>query len=175
MSSRSANPEEWVTLALLGRTRGIRGELTSIAFSKPERFTALDQVYLFGVGRPYQVESTWWHGATLIFKFQGIDSIDAAEELVGSEVRVPREQRAELDSGEYFQSDLVGCQVVDRHTGQPIGPVTRFDEAGGSSGLLVVGRDLLIPFARAICVEIDLQARRIVVDLPDGLRDLNQS
>jgi ribosomal 30S subunit maturation factor RimM len=52
--------------------------------------------------------------------------------------------------------------------------VTRFEESGGS-GLLVVGKDLLVPFARAICVEIDLAGRRIVVDLPEGLKDLNQS
>jgi len=46
---------------------------------------------------------------------------------------------------------------------------------GGGSGLLVVEGGLLIPFARSICVEIDVQARRIAVDLPEGLRELNQS
>jgi 16S rRNA processing protein RimM len=175
VTPQSANSEAWVTLAILGRTRGIRGELTSVAFSKPERFAGLDRVYLFGNGAPYRVQSTWWHGSTLIFKFEGIDSISAAEELIGSEVRVPREQRAQLEPGEYFQSDLLGCQVVDRRSGQPIGQVTAFDEGGGGSGMLVVGRDLLIPFVRAICVEIDMPARRIAVELPEGLRDLNQS
>jgi ribosomal 30S subunit maturation factor RimM len=43
----------------------------------------------------------------------------------------------------------------------------------GGSGILVVGKDLMIPFARSICVEIDVPAKRIAVDLPAGLKDLN--
>jgi 16S rRNA processing protein RimM len=62
--------------------------------------------------------------------------------------------------------------VIDRRTGASIGKVTAFDDGGGS-GLLVVG-DLLIPFARAICVEIDPAARRIAVELPEGLLDVNR-
>jgi 16S rRNA processing protein RimM len=93
--------------------------------------------------------------------------------LYGSEVRIPASSRIPLDDGEFFQDDLIGCDVVDRRTGAPIGRVTAFDESGGA-GNLVVG-DLLIPFARAICVEIDPAARRIAVELPEGLKDLNRS
>ena len=71
-------------------------------------------------------------------------------------------------------SDLVGCQVVERRTGQPMGLVTGWLE-GGPSGLLQVGNDLLIPFVRSICVVVDTAARRIDVELPEGLRDLNRS
>jgi ribosomal 30S subunit maturation factor RimM len=80
-----------------------------------------------------------------------------------------------LDPGEFFQSDLVGCQVVDLRTGQAIGLVTAIDDAGGPGGTLVVGRGLMIPFARSICKEIDLAAHRIGVELPEGLLDLNPS
>jgi 16S rRNA processing protein RimM len=92
--------------------------------------------------------------------------------LRGSEVRIPASERVELDPGEYFQSDLIGCDVVDRRTGESIGHVTDFDDGAGS-GLLVVG-ELLIPFTRAICVEIDPVSRRIAVELPEGLKDLNR-
>jgi 16S rRNA processing protein RimM len=168
-----ASPEEWITLAVLGRIRGNRGELTAVPFSKPERYENLREVYLFGDGSQYRVESAWWHSGVLVFKFAGIDSISDAEALRGAEVRVPRSQRIELEPGEYFQSDLLGCQVVDARTGNPIGQVTALDEGGGAGGLLVVGRDMLIPFARSICKEIDLESRRITVDLPEGLLDLN--
>jgi len=173
----TSSPEtagDWVTVAVLGRTRGNRGELTAQSFSdKPERYQELREVYLFGEGARYEVESAWFHGSTLIFKFHGIDTISAAEALVGSEVRIPRSQRRSLDAGEFYHSDLIGCQVIDRHTGDPIGLVTAFDEGGGS-GLLVVGDDLLIPFARSICIEIDLSGRRIVAELPEGLKGLNR-
>ncbi len=133
---------------------------------------------MFGSGGsdsgPYEVESTWFHNGTLIFKFRGVDTISTAELLVGSEVRVPLEQRTPLDPGEFFQDDLVGCQVIDRRTGQPLGTVSGWEDGGGA-GLLVLDDGSLIPFARPICVEIDPAAKRIVVELPEGLKDLNRS
>ena len=170
----SSTPEDgWVTIALLGKPRGNRGELTAVSLSsKPERFETLDEVFLFGSGARYKVESTWFHNGALIFKFTGIDSISEAEPLRGAEVRVPASERVSLEEGEFFQSDLIGCDVVDRRTGESIGRVTDWDDGGGS-GLLVVG-DLLIPFTRSICVEIDPAGRRIAVELPDGLQDLNR-
>lgn len=174
---------EWVAVALLGKTRGNRGELTAAALSgKAERYQALREVYLFANARPgapgfagerMEIESAWFHNGGLILKFRGVDSITEAERLSGAEVRVPAAERVALDPGEYFQSDLIGCEVVDRATGGPLGRVTAWDD-GGASGLLVLEDGLLIPFARAICVEIDTARRRIAVDLPEGLRDLNR-
>ncbi len=165
---------EWVTVAVLGRTRGNRGEVTALPLSsKPERYEELKEVFLFGSGERFEVESTWFHQASLVFKFKGIDSISDAERLAGAEVRVPKSQRAALEPGEYFQSDLVGCEVVDRRTGQAYGRVRAWQDGGGS-GLLEVEDGLLIPFARAICVEIDPGSKRIAVELPEGLKDLNR-
>ena len=169
------NPPDpgWITVALLGKTRGNRGEITAVALSsKLERYEALREVYLFGSGTRYEVESTWFHDATLIFKFRGIDSISAAEELIGAEVRVPESERVALDPGEFFVSDLVGCEVIDRRSGRSLGRVSALDDGGGT-GLLVVG-SLLIPFVRSICVEIDPSARHIAVELPEGIEDLNR-
>jgi 16S rRNA processing protein RimM len=168
------NPPDWITVAILGKTRGNRGEITALALSsKPERYQTLRDVYLFGSGARYEVESTWFHDATLIFKFRGVDSISAAEELSGAEVRIPAAERVPLDPGEFFVSDLVGCEVIDRRSGRSLGRVSALDDGGGT-GLLVVG-NLLIPFARSICVEIEPAARRIAVELPEGLEELNRS
>ena len=170
--------DQWVAVALLGKTRGNRGELTALALSsKPERYEALHDVYLFGEGLPsagekHEVESSWFHDGILILKFRGVDSISDAERLSGAEVRVPFSERAPLEEGEFFEDDLIGCEVLERATGQSLGRVSAWLDGGGS-GLLVVG-DLLIPFARHICVEIDPANRRIAVELPDGLKDLNR-
>jgi 16S rRNA processing protein RimM len=120
---------------------------------------------------PMDVERTWMHGDQLIFKFAGVDSISDAQRLAGADVAIPLDQRVELPEGEYFQSDLIGCEVVDT-SGRSLGIVTDFEETGGTP-LLHVGPDLLIPFARSICVNIDIAARRIEVHLPEGLEDLN--
>ena len=169
----------WVAIAQLGKTRGNRGEVTAVALSnKPERYQALREVFLFAPdgsagGEKYEIESTWFHVGTLVFKFRGVDTISDAELLYGREVRIPVSQRTTLDEGEYFQSDLIGCEVVDKRTGESMGRVTAWDEGGGA-GLLVVDNNLLIPFARSICVEIDPAAKRIAVELPEGLKDLNR-
>ena len=172
-------PDEWVAVALLGKTRGNHGELTAVALgSKPERYERLREVYLFG-GRGvsgterHEVESTWFQRGGLVFKFRGVDSISEAERLVGAEVRIPAAERDPLEPGEFYQSDLIGCEVVDRRPGESLGRVESWQDGGGA-GLLVVEGDRLIPFARSICVEIDVAAKRILVELPEGLLDLNQ-
>ena len=169
----------WIAIALLGKTRGNRGEVTALALgNKPERYQALGKVYLAG-GSPgcperLAVETAWFHSGTLIFKFRGVDSISDAEKLTGAEVRVPLSERVGLEPGEFFLSDLEGCQVVDRRTGETLGSVTGWEDAGGT-GLLVVDGAWTIPFARSLCVEIDPAARRIAVELPEGLKDLNRT
>jgi 16S rRNA processing protein RimM len=168
----------WVTVALLGKTRGNRGEVTALPLSsKQERYQALQEVHLFQPnGSSYgvaSVETTWFHDSTLIFKFRGVDTISDAEKLAGMEVRVPFSERAALDAGEYFESDLIGCEVIDRKTGATLGHITSFQDGGGS-GLLEIDGDWLLPFARSMCVEIDPQAKRILVEVPEGLKEVNR-
>lgn len=168
----------WVTLAILGKPRGNRGELTAISLAQSlDRFASLRDVYLFGSGfgpgAHHTLESSWIHGGALILKFAGIDSISDAEPFTGAELRIPASERAQPEPGAYFHSDLIGCTVVHCHTGQSLGCVAALDESAGS-GLLVLDNGALIPFARSICVEIAPERREIVIDPPEGLLDLNQ-
>ncbi len=128
---------------------------------------------MFGSGARFEIESVWDHGGELIFKFGGIDTISDAQPLVGSEVRIPFDQRLQLPPGEFFQSDLVGCEVWESGTGALLGCVSAWQDWGGH-GVLVVNEDLMIPFVSSICVSIDPAAKRIVVDLPQGLKEVNQ-
>lgn len=169
----SSTDQDWITVAILGRTRGNRGELTAISLSKPERCEALREVFLFPEGERQEVESAWFHSGRLILKFRGVDSISDAERLEGREVRVPLSERLALDPGEYYESDLIGCEVWERATGESLGRVTGLQETGGS-GLLEVEDWLLIPFVRSICVAIEPAEHRIVVELPAGLKELNE-
>ncbi len=149
----------WVTVARLGRAWGNRGELAAVSLtSKPERFQRLGEVFLFRDGSARAVRSRWRRcGNTRgewIFKFRGVDTISEAEQLERRRGAHPDGERVALEEGEYFQSDLIGCEVRDRATGELVGVVTGWEDAG-SAGLLEVGERLLIPFARSICVEID--------------------
>ena len=158
-----------VTIARLLHPRGNKGEIAAIPLSSnPERVRRA-----FVNGSEYEIENVWRHGERIVFKFRGVDSISTAEPLSGAEVGIPREQRSELPEGEYYNDDLIGCSVFDRH-GAEIGTVRCWHEYGGPLLLEVdaQGRELLIPFAKSICIEIDLSRNRIVVDLPEGLIDL---
>ena len=164
-----------MTIAHILRARGIRGEVAAIALtSRPERFSDLKLVTLFSPAgaAEHEIESVWQHGERWIFKFRGIDSMTDAEKLANSEIRIPKTERPPAPEGEYYYSDLLGCEVIDRSTGESLGPVTDWQEYSGT-GLLEVGK-LMIPFARSICVVIDVPGRRIEVDLPEGLKDLER-
>jgi len=168
------NSDDWVSVAVLGRPRGNRGELTAESLSsRPERFARLKDVRLVGDGSAYQVEEVWEHAGALVFKFRGVDSISEAELLRGAEVQVPQAERVELEPGEYFHSDLIGCEVRDRASGRVIGRVTSFEEYGGPP-LIEIDGGMLIPFVKAICVDIRPLEKLIQVDLPEGLEDLGK-
>lgn len=155
-----------VTIAEIVRARGNKGEVAAIPLSdNPERIRRA-----IVNGQTYEVENVWRHGDHVIFKFRGVDSIDSAEALAGADIMIPVEERAALPEGEYFQTDLVGCAVVTRE-GVTVGTVTGWQEYGGPPLLEVDahGKEALIPFAKSICVNIDLGSRRITVDLPEGL------
>ena len=167
------NGAGWVSIALLGRPRGNRGEVTAESLSsRPARFSELGEVRLTSDGNFYHVEEVWDHDGTLVFKFGGVDSITDAEKLRGAEVQVPMADRISLEPGEYFHSDVIGCEVRERGSGRLVGHVTRFEEYGGPPLIEIDGGRLLIPFVKAICVDIRPELKRIEVELPAGLEDL---
>lgn len=169
---------ERVVIAEILRSRGNRGEvLAESTTDVPGRLEGLKRANVRradGVELMLDTEQVWRHGEQWVFKFAGIDSIDEAEKLRGADIWISKSERGELRAGEYFRSDLLGCLVRDEVTGQDLGPVTGFEQYGGSLLLAVAneGREVLIPFVPEICRAVDVQAKRIGVALPDGLLEL---
>ena len=108
-----------------------------------------------------------------MLKFAGVDSISDAEQLVGMELQIPQEQRAELQAGAAYVSDLVGCEVLVNTVGElvGIGTVSDVQFGAGEAPLLVVKgeREYLVPYAEAFLKATDLPGRRIEMELPEGL------
>ena len=168
-----------LSIARILRTRGNRGEVAAeILTDFPERFETLKsrEVSLWKENaRPFQLilESYWFHKSRIILKFQGISSISDAEALRDYELLVPREEAFSLPRGAYYQFDLLGCAVKDPRGlcyGEVKGVV-----AQGSGYLLEVEssqREILIPFAEEWLVRIDVEAKEIVLNLPEGLVNL---
>ncbi len=166
----------WVAVGRIVRPRGNRGELiTEIYSTQPGRGERLREVRLEKDSRSRMatVEEFWVHDGKPVFKFEGVDSISDAQVWVGSDVLVPESERALPEEGEYSHADLIGCVVLGRVDGKRIGVVEGIEEGGGPVLLRLAGeKEILIPFARAICPEIDVDRKEIRVDLPEGLLDL---
>lgn len=114
------------------------------------------------------------HGR-LILKLRGIDSISQLEGWVGAELGVSEEQIPPAEEGTFYTFHLKGCDVVTTNQ-ESVGTVTDVLDSGGTHILKVEGKEgeLLIPFAVSYLRRIDLGQRRIEVDLPEDLRDLNK-
>ena len=164
-----------IAVGKLIRPRGNRGEMIAVIYStQPGRAERLTEVTLEFDHRStvFPVEEVWIHDGKPVFKFAGIDSIDEAEEWSGADILVPDSERLIPEPGEYTHADLIGCSVE-----QPgfRGRVVSVEDFGGPSLLKVVaedGREILVPFANAICKQIDIASKTIRVELPEGLLEL---
>ena len=199
-SPADASAQKFVTVARILRARGNKGEVAAELLTDfPDRLHQQTEVFLAANSAAPQkaaLQSFWVdrnHTGRCVFHFAGVSSINEAEKLRGLNVQIPWEQRAELPSGTYFVTDLIGCSVFELPTAAPhvvsspcslaesprfLGQVRDVYFPGeGQPGTPLLALDtlqgeLLIPLAEDICRKIDLPARRIEVLLPDGLRDL---
>jgi 16S rRNA processing protein RimM len=119
--------------------------------------------------------SVRFHKGRPIVGIAGVDTMTAAEGLAGVELRIPIDRLSPLPADTFYYHDLVGCAVETR-TGDVVGTVTGVEGEPGGYRLVVAGAhgEVLIPLAAAICTTIDIPGRKIVVDPPEGLLDLNQ-
>jgi 16S rRNA processing protein RimM len=173
---------EWITLAVVIKTQGRRGEVavelhTDVRdrFRRDMRLWALAKD---GARREVTVEDLWPHKSFLVLKFQGIETINDAEPLVGAELQLPLSERAELEPGWTYLSDLIGCTVFDGS--REIGAIEDVQFGAGEAPLLVVrGKEqgaklpYEIPFAEAYLEKLDLERRQVRMELPEGLLDVN--
>lgn len=169
-----------VTVGRIGRAHGIRGAVVvgvrtdepELRFAKGSRFDTDPS----GVG-PLTVAATKVHARELLVRFEGIDDRDAAEELRGTWLLV---DSAEIpppdDPDEFNDTDLVGL-AVRTLDGTCVGTVD--DVLHPAQDVLVVkaldGRELMIPFVKAIVPDVDLKSGVIAVDPPEGLLNLDAS
>ena len=163
-----------VVVARIVKTRGLKGEVVAeILTDFPERFELLDTVTAvrqMGEELDLKIEKFWFQNGRVILKFAGYDTIESGETLRNADICVPESEVVELDKGEYFDWQLAGCQVVTI-TDEQIGEVRELMRTGGTDLLVVQGeaKEYLIPFANAICVEVDIENKLIRIDPPDGL------
>lgn len=115
-----ADDRSFVSVAAIVRVRGRIGEVAATILTDiPQRLTTLRDVLLLdsaGRRRGARVRRCWLsssRGGQAIFHFEGIDSINEAQKLVGCEVQIPLAARAPVPAGKYYVTDLIGCEVLE--------------------------------------------------------------
>ncbi len=179
-TQRATGDVPYLTVAKIARPRGNRGEVAAMnlcgdlrCFSQGAR---LDVVLADRTRVELEVERAWEHNGRLILKFAGFDTISDAERLRLAKARLRKDAIEPPGEGEYLVDDLVGCRMVEESSGRDLGKVDAVYEPPGDVLLLSVldsgRRELLVPFAEEICPEVDIEARRILVRLPEGMEAL---
>jgi 16S rRNA processing protein RimM len=170
------------------KTQGRRGEVAvELHTDVPGRFRQGMRLWALAKDaqrRELTVEDLWPHKSFLVLKFQGIETISDAEPLLGAELQLPRSERAQLEPGWTYLSDLIGCTVFDGP--REIGQIEDVQFGAGEAPLLVVrNRERCeeekrqaklpyeIPFAQAYLEKLDLELRQVRMKLPEGLLEVN--
>jgi len=160
------------------KTQGRRGEVASELHSDvPNRFHAGMRLWALaddGSRRELNIEELWPHKSYMVLKFTGVDSISDAEALVGCELQVPETERAKLEPGWSYVSDMVGCAVFDGD--REIGRVQDVQFGAGEAPLLTIkagSKEYEIPYAEAYLTTTDLEHKKICMKLPEGMLEVN--
>jgi 16S rRNA processing protein RimM len=191
---------EWTVIAHLLRPQGRKGEvLAELLTDFPGQFKERKRLFLVAPGfagdtdasKPVEIIDFWLptgkNEGRIVLQFAESSSIEEAEQIAGLDVVTSREDRIPLPEDASYISDLVGCTVFDH--GSCIGTVHDVQFATSADGrrklsdtapLLAItprvgGDDLLVPFVKGFLLSIDLVGKRIEMNLPDGLLDLNHS
>jgi 16S rRNA processing protein RimM len=130
------------------------------------------------------LENFWPHKEWMILKFQGIDSINDAEPLKGAEIQIPLEERAQLEEGATYVADLVGCRVYVRDSRpstadaavREVGAITDISFGAGEAPILEIRdgqKEYLVPLAQEYIRSLDTAAKRLELQLPEGMLELD--
>ena len=176
---------DFITLARVVKTQGRHGEVGAEMHSDvPGRFAEGMKLFALpksqdlkiqGTRRELEVENLWPHKGLVVLKFRGVDSMNDAELLIGSELQVPRGERADLEPGWTYVSDLIGCTVVDH--AREVGRIEDVQFGAGEAPLLIVansaGKKFDVPFAEAYLEGVNIAQQQVRMNLPEGMLELN--
>jgi 16S rRNA processing protein RimM len=172
----SGGETELIEIGRLVRRHGVRGEIRlrpynpdSATLQPPQRVALAAD----GSGVEWiRVTALRRHQKYLLLRFEGIESANDADALIGRTLFVPRDQLPELGEDEIYHCDLIGCRVVT-DGGDELGAVAEILSTGSNDVLVIRdgGREYLVPWIDDVVVEVDTAAALITIHPLPGLLD----
>jgi len=157
------------------KPHGIKGEVKINPVSpRLERFKYLNRIHIRKDSvKTYSIEHLRITGGFVYLKFHQINSRTDAEELRGCEVLINDSQLINLEEDEYFVHDLIGC-VVKTEDGQTLGILTDIWQNSSNDVYVVrnkMGREILLPAIKDVLKSVEIENKKIIVHILDGLID----
>ena len=171
--------EELLLVGRVARAHGNKGHvIVNLETDFPEERFQAGQILMVGPeerAEAKRIRQVRFHNGRPVIALEGVETMDDAEALAGADLRMSTAAMGPLPANTFYRHDLVGCEVRDGRE-RVIGEVTDVEGTLGQNRLVVQGRhgEVLIPMVAAICLEVDVAAKRIVVNPPEGLLDLNE-
>jgi 16S rRNA processing protein RimM len=169
---------EYFDVGKIVNTQGIKGEVRviSITNTPEERYYKGAPLTWFGEkGEKIEltVRSHRTHKQFDLLAFEDYPTINEVEPLVGGVLRISEEYLLELDEGEYYLHEIIGCTVVDEE-GAELGQVKEV-LSPGANDVWVVSRkgkkDLLLPYIDPVILDVDVENKKIIAHVLEGLDD----
>jgi 16S rRNA processing protein RimM len=168
--------EEYITIGEIVNTQGVRGEVRVLPHTDfPERFQELDATLIYHLNQrfTYHITSSREHKQFIIVKFAEVEDMNAAEKLKGALIQITPDQLMPLPKDNYYIFEIVGLDVYTVAE-EKLGRVKQVLKTGANDVYVVkppAGADILVPALKQVVKEINLEANRMVVELPEGLLD----
>lgn len=166
--------QEFLELGQIVNTFGIKGMIKVKPFTDDiTRFDNIKNIYVETnkTENQYEIEEVKYHKGMVLIKFKGIDSIEEAELLRNSYLKIHRKDEPELEEGTYYIADLIGLEVYSDE-GSLLGKLDDIYNTGSNDIYVVkdeLGKQLLLPAISDVIKKIDLQQKKIVVHILKGL------
>uniref|UniRef100_A0A151UGW7 Ribosome maturation factor rimM n=1 Tax=Cajanus cajan TaxID=3821 RepID=A0A151UGW7_CAJCA len=195
----------FVNIGYISSVHGVQGEIRvkpttdfpQLRFSTPGRRWLKSKVLGGDTIQQVELEEGREHPGlkSWILKFRGIDTVDQAKMLIGATLLVTKEDRPELEEGEFYTHDLIGMRVFMKENGKLVGTVVNVFNSGANDLLQIVldssfdmldksGKSrsteidassqlVLVPFVEAIVPDVDMKRREMHITPPKGLLEVN--
>lgn len=162
-----------VLIGVVVGAQGVRGQVRIKSFAQqPEDIGAYGPLQDKAGVRRFEVKAEGFSRGAVIARIAGIVDRNAAEALRGVELYIDRAALPQTAADEYYQADLIGLAAEDK-AGAALGRVRGVEDYGAGPLLELerpgVKRTALVPFTKAVLVQVDLAGGRLVLDPPAGL------
>jgi len=166
--------QEFITIGKVLSTKGNKGEVNVMPLTDTiDRFKNLDNVFLRNKNSQtiLNVEKIRIKKDTIILKLKDIENIEEAKMIVGSFLEVERKNAVKLSKDTYFIFEIIGLEVYDENN-IFLGKVENVISTGSNDVYVVKRKDkeeLFIPAIHDVVKNIDLEKKRITINMVDGL------